>query len=168
MKIIYWKQIEGFPKYMISTDGRVQTIKTGRILRPGVVNGYLQVGLRNNGNVRKHLIHRLVALAFISNPNNRSDVNHKDEDKTNNWVGNLEWCTKKYNNNYGTRNERSAAARSKPVLQFSREGQFVKEWPSSMEAARQLGINQGPISNCRTGKRPTAYNFVFKYKEWGN
>ena len=172
MKKVEWKNLAflGYPNYAVSNCGTVINIKRDKVLRPCVNKGYLMVRLYNNGKMRDHRIHRLVALAFIYNPDNLPEVNHKDECKTNNCIGNLEWCTGKYNCNYGTHNERSAAARkndpnrSKPVLQFSRDGQFLKEWPSSMEAARQLEINQGGISMCCLGKQPTSYNYIFKYK----
>ena len=105
MKKVDWKSLAflGYPNYAVSNYGTVINIKRDKVLKPGVAGGYLRVVLCNNGKMRNHLIHRLVALAFISNPDNLPEVNHKDENKTNNCVWNLEWCTKKYNNNYGTR-----------------------------------------------------------------
>lgn len=102
-----WKKIEGFENYSVSTHGRVRNDKrnTIMVLRPCNV-GYLRIRLCNNGVNKKFLVHRLVAQAFISNPNKLPCVNHIDEDKTNNRIENLEWCTYKYNNNHGTRNNR--------------------------------------------------------------
>ena len=109
-------------------------------------------------------IHRLVAFTFLTNPQNLSDVNHKDENKTNNSVQNLEFCDKKYNCNFGTRNQRIAEKHSKPVLQFTKSGEFVREWKSGMDVQKNLGYTQTNISACCLGKYKSAYGFVWKYK----
>ena len=102
-----WKDIKGFDNYEVSTEGQVRNITTGHILKPrDNGRGYLEVGLHTNKKRTHKYIHRLVAEAFIPNPNNKPEVNHIDEDKTNNSVNNLEWLTHKENNNYGTKNER--------------------------------------------------------------
>ncbi len=105
-----WRPIEGYEGlYEISSYGRVKSLKNSIILRPKKEpTGYLRCNLYLNKNVKTVSIHRLVAQAFIPNPDNLPEVNHKDEDKTNNKVDNLEWCDHKYNSNYGTRKERSA------------------------------------------------------------
>src|SRR5574344_1100472 len=101
-----WKNVSGYEGiYQISNFGRVRSFKFSnvRILKNIVQSaGYLTVDLRKNGARKSFKIHRLVALAFIENPNNLPSINHKDECKTNNSVNNLEWCTDKYNSNYGT------------------------------------------------------------------
>ena len=101
-----WKLIIGYGnKYEISNTGKVRNIKTGRVLKPSTQsNGYLKVNLvdRSKGISDWPNIHRLVALYFLDNPNNLPQVNHIDEDKNNNCVDNLEWCTAKYNSNFGT------------------------------------------------------------------
>lgn len=170
----HWNEIEGFPYYQVSNFGKVKSLKFGkeRILKPSKMpNGYLHVCLFKDGKPNWRLIHRLVAEAFIPNPNSLPCVNHKDENKKNNHVENLEWCDVKYNTNYGTRNERVAKAetnhpqKSKAVLQLSLDGTFVKEWPSAMEIQRQLGFRCGNISHCCLGGRyKTAYGFIWKYK----
>ena len=117
-----WKSIQGYEGlYEVSNFGNVRSLdrvirskhnekkqKKGRILTPFYEEkkGYYQVSLSKDGKQKKQRIHRLVAVAFLENPFNYTDVNHKDEDKTNNNVDNLEWCTRKYNNNYGTKPER--------------------------------------------------------------
>lgn len=102
-----WKVIEGFENYSISSYGRIRNDKRGVLMNAGICNsGYLRIRLCNNGVIKKFLVHRLVAQAFIHNPNNYPCVNHIDEDKMNNNINNLEWCTYHQNNNYGTRNGR--------------------------------------------------------------
>lgn len=171
-----WRDVIGYEGlYQVSNYGRVKSLnyhggKKEKVLKPGKDRcGYLYVVLCKEGSHKKYKVHRLVAQAFIPNPNNYPCVNHKDENKTNNCVDNLEWCTYKYNTNYGTCIERSANSRindkrSKPVLQYSLEGNFIKKWPSGREIQRQLGFNQGGISNCCLGKCNTAYGYIWRYK----
>lgn len=169
-----WKDINGYEGlYQISNLGRVKSVDRylidGRFINGGIMairisnSGYLRVGLRNGKEQKTFLVHRLVAEAFISNPDNLPQVNHKDENKENNCVENLEWCTAKYNNNYGTHVERSTAPQRKTVYQYSIDGQFIKEWPSSIEIQRQLSFSQGNISACCRGERKTAYGYKWFY-----
>lgn len=162
-KVVEYKLIEGYPDYMVSSDGKVWSLNyhhTGKMkeLKPWMTSGYLYVGLWNDNTLIKKRVHRLVAEAFIDNPDNLPQVNHKDEDKTNNSVGNLEWCTAEYNLNYGARNERSAKtltnhkAFSIPVVCLETGVVF----PSAHEASRQTGIDQRNISACCNGKQKTA------------
>lgn len=161
-----WSDVLGYEGlYEVSDQGRVR--RNGKILKPTEDrHGYLQVSLSKNGIVKRGKVHRLVAYAFIPNPNNYPQVNHKDEDKTNNAVENLEWCTNEYNHNYGTIKERIAEKNSKPVLQFDKEGNFIRKWPSIMEVEEELGINHSNISQCCRGVhyRKTAGGFVWRFK----
>lgn len=164
-----WKDIAGYEGlYQVSNWGRVKSLwfSKEKILKGGRNNkGYLSVLLCKDGKIKRHLIHRLVAEAFIPNPLNLSEVNHKSEDKLDNRVENLEWCDHKYNNNYGTRNDRISEKLSKTVLQFSKTGEFIKEWESMIEIQRQLGYSQGNISNCCTGRCKSVYGYIWKYKK---
>ena len=102
-----WKKIDGFENYSVSNMGRVRNDGSGRVLSLwNKYNGYKMVTLTRN--YEKHIfqVHRLVAKAFIPNPDNFPQVNHINEDKTDNRAENLEWCTAKYNTNYGTRTKR--------------------------------------------------------------
>lgn len=109
-----WKDIEDFEGYQISNLGRVKSLSYHRTKRERILQqyiskvGYCVVHLCKNGKKRTLLVHRLVAMAFIANPNDKPEVNHIDECKTNNHVDNLEWMTHKENMNYGTRNERAS------------------------------------------------------------
>ena len=163
-----WKDILGYEGlYQVSNQGRVKSLKFGkeRILKPCNNGwGYLFVQLFKNGEMKNDKVHRLVAKAFLSNPNNLPDVNHKNEDKTDNIVENLEWCDHKYNNNYGTRIQRAVEKTSKTVLQYTLDGKFVKKWKSVIDVQRNLGYYSSSISECCLGKQKSAYNFVWKYK----
>ena len=165
-----YKDIEGYEwLYQVSNYGNVNSLnyyrsgkeKKLKPIKEKILkltkdkDGYLYVGLYQQGKQKAHKVHRLVAQAFIDNPNNYPQVNHKDEDKTNNHVTNLEWCTRSYNINYGTRNEKI----SKQVMCI--ETGLV--YPSTMEVERQLGFAQSHISMCCRGKRKTAYGFHWKY-----
>lgn len=152
-------------------NGRKYHVKE-RIIKGSLVDkGYLQVSLYDGKGRRKPLkVHRLVAESFIPNPENKSQVNHKDENKTNNCVDNLEWMTNEENVNYGTRNERAgkaiSKALSKPVAQYTKDGKLIKVWSSTNEAGRQLGFAHNSISLVTRGIRKTCGGFVWKYVEY--
>jgi hypothetical protein len=150
-----WKDIKGYEGlYQVSNLGRVKSLertvtrKNGRklpvkelILKPETIhNGYLRVALEDSGKRKRFLIHRLVCEAFHENPENKPEVNHINEKKTDNRACNLEWVTAKENCNHGTRIARIAKAQSKPVGQYTRNGKLIKNWQSTMEVERQLGF----------------------------
>lgn len=163
-----WKPI-GYEGYEVSNLGRVKSYKydkiNGKIMKPYKnTKGYLQIDLQLDGRKREnrvHLsVHRLVAIAFIPNPDNLPQVNHKDEDKTNNCVDNLEWCTNDYNAHYGTHIERVAEKIRVPIYSVDKQGN-IEHFPGVREADRivsgkEYGIS-APISMCLNGKRKTAY-----------
>lgn len=166
-----WKPIDDFPNYQVSDYGRVKSNiphngTNERILKPQLrKDGYLQIQLHKDGVIKNYLVHRLVAETFLPNPNSLPQVNHKNEDKTDNRVSNIEWCDCSYNTNYGTRNNRDAESKSKVVLQFDKQGNFINEWSSTHEVERQLGFYQQNICNCCNGKLHTAYGYKWLYKE---
>jgi len=132
-----WVDIEGYEgQYQVSNTGYVKSVKRNRILKATNVHGYLQISLSDHGQIKKRLIHRLVAETFIPNLENFPQVNHKDENTMNNSVENLEWCTVKYNNNYGSRNSRiSSSHRNHNSLYFNeikQEYEFSKHKAQSM------------------------------------
>lgn len=173
-----WKDVEGYNgDYQISNLGNVKSFKykKPRILKPHYdKRGYARLILRKDNNDFGHYIHRLVAQAFIPNPNNYPEVNHKDENPRNNTISNLEWCTKKYNNNYGTKIERTKAntnyleiadKNSIPVLQYDLQGNFIKKWKSANECKRTLGYDNSFIAKCCRGEMYTAYKHIWKYED---
>lgn len=154
-----WKTIFDYPDYEVSNLGRVRSLKFGKekLLNPGINKyGYINVNLCKNGEAKNHKVHRLVAQAFIPNPNNYPEVNHKDENKQNNCVDNLEWCTSQYNHDY---------SQSKQVGQFDLNGNLIKVWKSVSEIEKQLEFDQGLISRCCLGNKSyyTAYGYIWRY-----
>lgn len=165
-----WRDIEGYEGlYQVSDQGRVKSLghklrKSERILKPVVRHdGYQVVGLYAGGKPKTLKVHRLVCQAFHENPENKPQVNHINEIKTDNRASNLEWATARENSNFGTRTERLGKAQSKPVGQWTKEGELVKIWPSTIEVQKQTGFSQGSISKVANGKRKQAYGFIWKY-----
>ena len=125
--------------------------------------GYQNVMLSAKGKKATPRVCRVVALAWIPNPNQYPQVNHKDENKTNNFVDNLEWCTGEYNTNYGTGIERRANKISKPVLQFDLNGELIRKWQSIQSAETALGIDNSHITRCCRGKLRQTGGFIWRY-----
>lgn len=162
-----WKDIKGYEGlYQVSNLGRVKRVTTGRILKGGKdTNGYMMVLLCNNNIKSNKAIHRLVAQAFIPNPENKPQVNHIDENKTNNMVSNLEWMTAKENNNHGTHNGRISKSNSIPIIATNIKTGELEEFYGSRECARQLGLHNQSISAVLKGRLKQTGGYTFKYKE---
>lgn len=173
-----WRDIEGYEgSYMVSNTGKVKALQRvivrERILKPGIVGGYERVNLYDENGAKQEYVHRLVAKAFLDNPESLPYINHKDEDKRNNNVDNLEWCTPAYNVNYGTSIERRTKhtdhsrinrARKKKVYQYSLKGEFMREYESLSECAHVNNYCMSNISKvCRQGKG-SAYGYIFRYE----
>ena len=176
--------------YKVSNWGRILSLNyknTGKseLLEPYErKDGYFQIGLSKNGEKKDCLVHRLIAETFLPNPENKPQVNHKIEGKEGKSINivifnedgtvnkertTIEWVTPKENNDYGTRNERVSDAqindpnKSKKVLQFTLDGEFVREWESIAECGRN-GFNRSNVSACCRGKQKTHKGFRFMYK----
>ncbi len=129
------------------------------------IGGYYLVDLRKDGKRSTKSVHRLVAMYFCDNPNNYDQVNHIDENPTNNVYTNLEWCTQNYNINYGNRTKKQIESSSIPVLVYDcSNGNFIKEYSSIKECGRALGIHDKYIVNILKGKEKTSHGYTFKYK----
>lgn len=166
-----WKDIKGYEgKYQISNLGNVKSLKDSRgnfreklLKLQKDTKGYLRIQLFKNGKGETKKVHRLVAEAFIPNPNNLPEVNHiKEFEKDNNIVENLEWVTSKQNSNHGTRNYRMGKSHSRTVYQYSINGDFIKMWPSTMECGRN-GFDRGHVGECCLGKRKTHNGYIWSY-----
>ena len=148
--------------YAITEDGQVWSHRRQKFLKPSTSkDGYLRAGLHKDGKLRTIEIHRLVAEAYIPNPDNLPQVNHKSEIKTENFVGNLEWCSSKYNMNYGSRIQRAVAKCKKPVYCV----ELNKAFESIKQAAEELGVHAQSISACLNGRQKTTGGYHFKYHE---
>ena len=187
-----WKDIKGYEgKYKVSNLGNVKSLNycntnTSKILSGAIMpNGYKKICLYKNGKQKNFLVHRLVADAFIPNPNNLPQINHKDENRANNNVSNLEWCTAKYNSNYGNhkiklsdkikgkfKGEKNPMygikgknnPSSKKVIQYSLNGEFIKKWDCVREAGEELNIFPQHISRVCRGKRKSAKGYIWRYE----
>lgn len=174
-----WKDIQGYEGlYQISNFGNVKSLERYKknnggsktliaetILKQSKNNrGYCRIYLCKDSNKKAFSVHRLVADAFVPNPNNLTEVNHKDENKENNCFDNLEWCDCNYNINYGTHNKKISLTKSCTVQAFDKKGCLVMEFHSMSEAGRRTGIPQQNISRCINRKCETAGGYVWKRK----
>ena len=165
LEIEVFRNIKGYEGlYQVSNKGRVFSLKSRKFLSPFITyNGYQKINLYNgNKKIKKEYIHRIVALVFIPNPEQKSQINHINEIKTDNSVKNLEWMTAKENVNYGNRNKKASKSKNKPILQYTIEGKFITEY-SSLNEVMSL-FNKG-VGDCLRGRNKTSGGFVWKYKE---
>lgn len=161
-EIVRMKKIVGYEDYAISENGDVFSYRTNKFLKPQKNRrGYYCVLLYRDGNVKLCRIHRLVAEAFLPNPNGYDTVDHIDGCKENNCVSNLQWMTAADN---------TRKANNKPVAQYTRYGEFVKQYNSVLHASAETGVDRYDIAACARGKcnsrgyiRKTAGNFVWRY-----
>lgn len=190
-----WKEISNFSDYEVSNLGRVKSKKRivttkqnkkypvkEKILKPQINNktGYMQYALIKNKKKITKLAHILVAETFLNKTNDNLEINHKDENKLNNRLDNLEYCTHKYNINYGTGNYRRKVTeintrklirttnritnrKTKRVIQYDLNGNFIKEWDNIFRARTELKLNK--IWEVCNGKRNKCGNFIWRYKE---
>ena len=172
-----WKDAVGFEQaYKVSNFGRVMRKKNGSIAALRTFpNGYKSVLISPDGTGktkwRSVLVHRMVAMAFIPNPDNLPQINHKDKNKANNCVDNLEWCTVQYNNNYLDHNALMSASKSNTILQLDLSGNIVKEWKPCAEKGKLVdrlkdsGFNISSIQSCCIRKCKTYKGFRWCYKK---
>ena len=166
-----WKDVLGYGGlYQVSNRGRVKSLHPNRKqnkLMDLLENerGYYRVHLTKGNSQNFKMVHRLVTEAFLDNPLNLPQVNHKDENKKNNYVENLEWCTNLDNQRHGTVIHRRAEAVKKPILQCDAGGNVLKEWDSAISVHRELGYSTGYLCDALKGRHERAYGYVWKYNE---
>ena len=140
--------------YAVTSCGKVWSYKKKKFLVPRANSkGYLIVKLFKDGKVKNYRIHRLVAEAYIPNPDNLPQVDHIDNDKTHNYVNNLQWITNRDN---------CRKSNSKPILQYDLDGEFIREWECAADVGKEAQAN---ICYCLKGKTKSAYGYIWKYKE---
>lgn len=170
-----WKDIEGYEGfYQISTLGNVRSLDRevkgrgyikGQILKHKIDrNGYHFVSLCKNGEGGNFSVHRLVAIHFIPNPNNFPEVNHLDENKNNNRITNLAWCTRTQNMSHGTLPYRCRRYKNKPVVQFTLHGEFVRRYEITTDT-KEFGFQPSHVQDCARGVRKTHKGYMWKYEE---
>lgn len=178
-----WKPIKDYEGlYEVSNTGRIRSIErtvkrlnryktyTNQLIPEKIKkgspdkDGYLKVGLWKNNKCCTTSIHRIVATAFINNPKMLPQVNHLDENKCNNRVDNLQWCSPLENINHGTGKARRTKTMSKPVLQFDPFGNFIREY-KSISDTRNYGFCFQGVGYCCIGKTSMYKNFIWKYKD---
>lgn len=168
-----WKDIKGYEGlYQISNRGRVKSLGNNKTrkekilsLKPGN-NGYIRVYLcRKREKTKPFLVHRLVAQAFLPNPDNLPVVNHKDENKLNNNVENLEWCTYQYNNTYGTKIEKARKKRKGKKILCVETNEIFNGSKDVIDKMFNGKGHRSTISACCLGKRKSAFKYHFKYIE---
>ena len=153
-----WKKINGYYNYEVSNYGRIRS--KNKILKPQLKgNGYLQISLCVNGKCKTFLLHRLIAETFIPNPDNYKEVNHKDENKCNNNVSNLEWCTRSYNMKYGNQINKHYKA----IKKYDLEGYYLCTYKSAREASLIEKINYSGISQCCNKKIKTYKGYIWRF-----
>lgn len=173
-----WKPIKNYENlYVISNLGNIKSLDKkdsigrkikGKYMKPiKRKDGYLDILLRKNNHSKRFLIHRLVAQTFIENKNNYKEINHKDENKSNNCVKNLEWCNRKYNINYGMANKKRKETllnkNGKAINQIDKNNNIIKQYSSLMEAHRKTKLNKSHLSECCNGIRKTTGGFKWEY-----
>ena len=180
-----WKPICGYEGlYEVSNIGRIRSldrrvknrhgfaVKKGKLIATAKVSGndYRKVSLWKNNKGENALVHRIVAQAFVPNPDDLPEVNHKDENKENNNADNLEWCDRIYNANYGTSIQRIVEKRKgvpvgeQPIIQFTKDGLFVARHESAMKAAESVGGSNSAIGKCANGRSKTSYGYVWAWE----
>ena len=172
MKGEIWKDVKDYEGlYQVSNLGRVKSLNYRRTGKEGIMKpqkdrcGYLQIKLCKYGKDKQCRINRLVAQAFLENPEGYTDVNHIDENKQNNCVENLEWCSRSYNNTYNGRAKKVGKKISKPVFSVNKVSGLIMWWQSAKEAERCTGIDKGSISRCCKGKLNSAGGHIWFYAD---
>lgn len=173
-----WKDVVGYEGvYYVSDYGRVKGMpnrlcKQVHILKTCFThNGYCTISLKENNNSMPKRVHRLVCIAFLANPNNYPQINHKDENKLNNTLDNLEWCTSKYNCNYGTRNERTTKyliekGATRKVNKYTKDGKFISSFQTLAEAALDCGsLSAGTIWACCTYRTYSFHGYTYRFAD---
>ena len=161
-----WRQVVEHQNYEVNQFGEIRHKQRKHILKPRSNNGgYLYVNFKINGKNTNFAVHRIVANAFIPNPNGYTEVNHKDYDKTNNRVENLEWVNSSQNKIHAFLKKENKESRGKAVNQFDKNGNYLASYSSVSEAAEEMGCSIAAISNCCLGRTKTSQGYRWSFVE---
>lgn len=161
-----WREVKEYINYEVNQFGEIRHKKRKKILKPRSNNGgYQYVNFKINGKNTNFAVHRIVANAFIPNPNGYTEVNHKDYDKTNNYVNNLEWVSSSQNKQHSYLKKENKKSRGKAVNQYTKDGVFIKTFETITDAAEELGCCVAAISNCCLGRAKTSQGFRWSFVE---
>ena len=170
-----WRVIKDFPNYSVSNFGNVMNNQRNKLMKLNIKTGYYHVSLVNDSYKKTFKVHRLVALAFIENPENKTDVNHEDKNKLNNHFSNLTWMTRKENNQHRSINLVYSSNKNKCIQRIDLNSGEILENYNSIEDAGIWAFNnqytknshngRNSIGNCLTGLSKSAYGFKWKFIE---
>jgi len=167
-----WREIQEFPNYSVSNFGNIKNNKTNKVLKLNLKGGYYNISLINENGQKSFKVHRLVALAFIPNPENKSDVNHEDKNKLNNNISNLTWMTRKENNQHKSLGLVYKSNKNKPIVRIGLDDEILENYNSIEDAGQWAFENnltanshngRNAIGNCVNGLSSKAYGFKWKY-----
>lgn len=163
---VEWREVKEYSHYEVNQFGEIRHKVRKHILKPrSNKGGYLYVNFKIDGKNTNFAVHRIVANAFIPNPNGYTEVNHKDYDRTNNCVDNLEWVTSSQNKQHAYLKEVNKNSRGKAVEQYSKDGSYIQTFESITEAAKVINCCVAAISNCCLGRTKTSQGFRWKFVE---
>ena len=161
-----WREVKEYSKYEVNQYGEIRHKKRKQILKPRSNNGgYQYVNFKINGKPINFAVHRIVANAFIPNPNGYTEINHKDYNRKNNCVNNLEWVSSSQNKQHAFLKEQNKKSRGKAVNQYTKDGNFIKTFDTITEAAEELKCSVSAISNCCLGRTKTSQGFRWSFVE---
>ena len=173
-----WRIVNDFPNYKVSSFGNIMNIITNKMLRLCIKTGYYNITLTNKNNYKTFKVHRLVAIAFIENPEQKSDVNHKDKNKLNNNITNLEWMTRTENNSHRCKGLKIINNKNRPIFRLNKDDNEILEKYNSIEDAGTWAFNneytktihngRNAIGNCLNGLSKLAYKFKWEYENKNN
>lgn len=159
-----WREVKEYSNYEVNQFGEIRHKKRKHILKPRSNNsGYQYVNFKINGKNINFAVHRIVANAFIPNPNGYTEINHKDYNKMNNCIDNLEWVSSSQNKQHAFLKEENKKNRGKAVNQYTKEGTFIKTFDTITEAAKELNCCVAAISNCCLGRTKTSQGFQWSF-----
>ena len=161
-----WREVKEYSNYEVNQFGEIRHKTRKKVLKPRSNNGsYQYVNFKINGKNINFAVHRIVANAFIPNPKGYTEINHKDYDRTNNCVDNLEWVDSSQNKQHAYLKDENKSSRGKAVIQRSKDGTYIKTFETISKAAKEMNCSIAAISNCCLGRTKTSQGFLWSFVE---